>query len=66
MLIVNESCSVFLPLQVQDGVLSKVPKYRGTVHALATIFRTEGFGTLYAGLTPNLTGSMVEIGRAHV
>lgn len=49
-------------MQVQDGVLSKVPKYRGTMHALVTIFRTEGVGTLYAGLTPNLTGSTVAWG----
>ena len=42
--------------------MSHVPKYRSTGHALLTIGRTEGFKTLYAGLTPNLTGSTVSWG----
>eukprot|EP00960_Hanusia_phi_P063539 765504-Hanusia_phi.AAC.14 len=48
--------------QVQDGKLSHIPVYRSTVHAIATIARTEGAASLYAGLGPNLVGSTVSWG----
>jgi len=48
--------------QVQDGRMSHVPKYSGTLQALLSIARTEGVTTLYAGLAPNLVGSTVSWG----
>ncbi|KAJ1479887.1 mitochondrial carrier domain-containing protein, partial [Baffinella frigidus] len=44
------------------GSMSRVPKYRSTLHALTTIVRQEGAGALYAGLVPNLVGSTLSWG----
>ncbi|KAH7624650.1 hypothetical protein Ndes2526B_g00011 [Nannochloris sp. 'desiccata'] len=48
-------------LQVQDGAGS-LPMYRGTVDALQSIGRQEGWKALYSGLTPALIGSGVAWG----
>ena len=42
---------------VQDGIAGVLPAYRGTVHAVKSIIREEGWRALYAGLSPALLGS---------
>lgn len=42
---------------VQDGIAGVLPAYRGTVHAVKSIIREEGWRALYAGLSPALIGS---------
>ena len=42
-------------LQTQ-GLRQQAPQYRGAFHAFQTIIRTEGVGTLWAGVTAQLLG----------
>jgi len=42
---------------VQDGMPGQLPMYKGTLDAVKTIVRTEGWKGLYAGLTPSIIGS---------
>lgn len=42
---------------VQDGMPGQLPMYKGTLDAVKTIVRTEGWRGLYAGLTPSIIGS---------
>lgn len=46
-----------VPAAVQDGLPGQLPVYRGTVDAVRTIVRTEGWRGLYAGLAPSILGS---------
>ncbi|CAM6127948.1 unnamed protein product [Calypogeia fissa] len=48
--------------QVSDGRNSRIPNYRSTAHALATITKTEGIRGLYAGLFPSVLGSSISWG----
>ncbi|KAG8441725.1 hypothetical protein GDO86_010781 [Hymenochirus boettgeri] len=41
---------------VSDG-LELRPKYRGIIHCLATVWRSEGLRGLYQGVTPNMWGA---------
>lgn len=50
-------CIACCCLIVQDGLPGQLPMYKGTVDAVKTILRTEGWRGLYAGLTPSLIGS---------
>eukprot|EP00775_Hariotina_reticulata_P003272 gene3272-3549_t len=49
-------------LQVQDGMPGQLPMYKGTLDAVKTIVRTEGWRGLYAGLTPSIIGSTISWG----
>lgn len=42
---------------VQDGMQSVLPSYRGTLDAMATMVRQEGWRSLYSGLYPAMLGS---------
>lgn len=42
---------------MQDGVPGPLSAYRGTVHALQSIVREEGWRALYSGLAPGLLGA---------
>ncbi|KAL0028967.1 hypothetical protein WJX77_008705 [Trebouxia sp. C0004] len=44
-------------LQVQDGIPGPLSAYRGTVHALKSIVKEEGWRALYSGLGPGLLGA---------
>ena len=44
-------------LQVQDTVVKGDIKYKGTVHALKTILKSEGARGAYAGLSPAMVGN---------
>ncbi|KAL3144844.1 hypothetical protein ABBQ38_001950 [Trebouxia sp. C0009 RCD-2024] len=44
-------------LQVQDGVPGPLSAYKGTVHALKSIVKEEGWHALYSGLAPGLLGA---------
>ncbi|KAL0048960.1 hypothetical protein WJX82_003336 [Trebouxia sp. C0006] len=46
-------------LQVQDGIPGPLSAYRGTVHALNSIVKEEGWRALYSGLGPGLLGAGV-------
>jgi len=50
---------------VQDGIhASKYnrPYYRGSLHAVRTMYRTEGFRSLYQGMSPSLAGATISWG----
>ena len=42
---------------VQDGIPGPLSAYRGTVHALKSIVKEEGWRALYSGLGPGLLGA---------
>ena len=46
-----------MPCAVQDGVPGPLSAYRGTVHALKSIVKEEGWRALYSGLAPGLLGA---------
>lgn len=48
---------------VQDGMQSVLPSYRGTLDAMATMVRQEGWRSLYAGLYPAMLGSCTHVQR---
>lgn len=49
-------------LQVQDGVPGPLSAYKGTLHALKSIVKEEGWRALYSGLAPGLLGAGVSWG----
>jgi len=59
------NCSCTNPRSVQDGRQTNRynrPQYRGAIDAFRTIVRTEGWRTLYQGLSPNLAGATLSWG----
>eukprot|EP00210_Caulerpa_lentillifera_P007580 g7240.t1 len=51
------SCSLTVVFSVQDGAGGLLPKYKGTVHCVRTIWSREGLPGLYVGLTPCVIAS---------
>ncbi|XP_041360898.1 mitochondrial folate transporter/carrier-like isoform X2 [Gigantopelta aegis] len=54
---------VKIRFQVNEGIgITKRPQYKGLVHALTSIARSDGFIGLYQGVTPNVWGAGISWG----